>query len=319
MYMLLKLRLMKGALWLAPALLLAAQPVLAEQPRPAEQAAAKPAPVVQDYEPRPALWLLSDEDTKIYLFGTIHILPPGFKWRSPALDKVAREADTLVVETAGSADPAGEEALFMSLMLDEPAPVLKRVPKGKRRALKAALARSGLPLEALSMVPTWAVAMVLDMSGMLGSWGVSDLEEAPGVENGLETQFKAAKKPILSVEGPEAGFDALNALPEADQVAMLLDTIGGSGPDAPGGGGDEDKLWATGRPEEAYRVVMKDFPPMLYEGLVRKRNAAWTLWLEERLKTPGTALFAVGAAHLAGPDSVQTMLAARGLEAKRVD
>ncbi len=53
--------------------------------------------------------------------------------------------------------------------------------------------------------------------------------------------------------------------------------------------------------------------------LVRRRNAAWTLWLEERLKKPGTLLFAVGAGHLAGRESVQAMLAKRGLQVKRID
>ena len=28
-------------------------------------------------EPRPAIWLLADEDTSIYLFGTVHVLHPG--------------------------------------------------------------------------------------------------------------------------------------------------------------------------------------------------------------------------------------------------
>jgi uncharacterized protein YbaP (TraB family) len=64
---------------------------------------------------------------------------------------------------------------------------------------------------------------------------------------------------------------------------------------------------------------MADFPPELFEGLVVKRNAAWTRWLKQRLDRPGTVLFAVGAAHLAGPQSVQKMLAASGLQAKRVD
>ncbi|HEX8064372.1 MAG TPA: TraB/GumN family protein [Allosphingosinicella sp.] len=51
----------------------------------------------------------------------------------------------------------------------------------------------------------------------------------------------------------------------------------------------------------------------------RRRNAAWTQWLEERLKKPGTLLFAVGAGHLAGRESVQAMLAKRGLSVKRID
>ena len=49
-------------------------------------------------EPRPALWLLADADTTIYLFGTVHILPPGFRWRSPAIDGAIRDADELVLE-----------------------------------------------------------------------------------------------------------------------------------------------------------------------------------------------------------------------------
>ena len=31
--------------------------------------------IVQDYEPDPAIWLLQDDDTRIYLLGTIHALP----------------------------------------------------------------------------------------------------------------------------------------------------------------------------------------------------------------------------------------------------
>jgi hypothetical protein len=49
------------------------------------------------------------------------------------------------------------------------------------------------------------------------------------------------------------------------------------------------------------------------------RNRDWTAWLIERLEKPGTVLFAVGAGHLAGPESVQQMLATRGLEAQRID
>jgi hypothetical protein len=48
------------------------------------------------------------------------------------------------------------------------------------------------------------------------------------------------------------------------------------------------------------------------------RNQAWAEWLDQRLDQPGTIMVAVGAGHLAGADSVQTMLKARGIEAKRV-
>ena len=39
--------------------------------------------------PRPAIWLVADADTRIYLFGTIHVLPPGLQWRSPTFSTAA--------------------------------------------------------------------------------------------------------------------------------------------------------------------------------------------------------------------------------------
>src|SRR5215217_1290637 len=47
---------------------------------------------------RPALWRLSDADTTIYLFGTIHALPEGAQWRTPALDQAMAASDELVTE-----------------------------------------------------------------------------------------------------------------------------------------------------------------------------------------------------------------------------
>src|SRR5688572_26648925 len=52
-----------------------------------------------DYEPDPAVWLLQDEDTRIYLLGTVHVLPEGFRWRSPRIDGIVAEADELILES----------------------------------------------------------------------------------------------------------------------------------------------------------------------------------------------------------------------------
>ncbi len=58
--------------------------------------------------------------------------------------------------------------------------------------------------------------------------------------------------------------------------------------------------------------------PELVEVLLRKRNANWTALLKKRLEKPGTILVAVGAGHLAGPDSVIAMLGKEKLKAVRV-
>ena len=278
---------------------------------------ALPKAPVQDYEPRPAMWLISDEDTRIYLFGTTHMLPPGFKWRSPALDKAVKEADELTVETYEEPGAELDPKVIEQLVLQTPVPILERVPRKYRKPLAGAIKRSGLPIEGFALLRTWMAGMMLGLGEQLRAWGADDPSDAPGVEDVLEAEFRAAKKPISSVEGPEAGLDAFNALSEEQQVALLIEGLD-SKPDE-GEEIDDDRLWATGRFDEVYESFVRDFPPVLYDGLVRKRNAAWTVWLEERMKKPGTVLFAVGAAHLAGEDSVQKMLEKRGIVAERIE
>ena len=48
---------------------------------------------------RPALWKVSDPDTTIYLFGTIHLLPRDYRWQTPKFASAVAKADELVVET----------------------------------------------------------------------------------------------------------------------------------------------------------------------------------------------------------------------------
>ena len=85
---------------------------------------------------KPALWKLSDADTTIYLFGTIHALPHGYQWRDGALDDAFHKADALVLETVLDRDPGKASALLLGMgMKPGLPPLIDRVPTGKRAAL----------------------------------------------------------------------------------------------------------------------------------------------------------------------------------------
>ena len=105
------------------------------------------------------MWKVADSDTTIYLFGTIHLLPKGTKWRSPAFDKAAAGSDTLVVETLiDESNPAATIGELFKLAVSPGLPPLaNRVPPDKKAALQAAIAKSGIPPQ------------VLDKTGNLGS------------------------------------------------------------------------------------------------------------------------------------------------------
>ena len=66
----------------------------------------------------PALWVVKDEDTTIYLFGTVHYLKPDTKWRSKKMDQALKSSSELVLEVAGLDDPARVAPLMRSYGLD---------------------------------------------------------------------------------------------------------------------------------------------------------------------------------------------------------
>lgn len=56
------------------------------------------------------------------------------------------------------------------------------------------------------------------------------------------------------------------------------------------------------------------FSGPVYESLLVERNRNWVPQIEAMLDEPGSVLIAVGAGHLAGPDSVITMLRDKGYQ-----
>ena len=309
------MRLRTGWAWVAHAFLnaVAGASLLAASPA----AARAPAPERSAIEPRPAIWLLEDEDTRIYLFGTVHVLPSDYRWRSPALDRVIREADELVMETA---DEVGDEAFGESMFLPKEVPILARVSAPYRARLQEVIAVSGLPIEMWNGLQTWAAGfMVMAVQSMaLGEDGrAAGTPAVTGAETVLTEEFRRAGKPISAVETSEMQMDFFRSLSRAAQRDFLESVLEG-GPPGKSGGVQGDDDWVAGNVEAIARD-MDQFTPELYEVLLTRRNRAWTEWLAARLDRPGTVLFAVGAGHLAGRDSVQTMLASRGLTTRRID
>lgn len=274
-------------------------------------AAAPPPPA------RPALWKVSDADTTLYLFGTVHALPPGFRWRDATLDRAFAAATTLVIETK-----VGDPQAMASLLLDmgTPAaplpPLLDRVPPVDRPALKAIVDRSGIAPALLDRLETWAAAFLL-VQPMMADLGVSG---ATGVEEALKAEFAARPAPIDELETVREQLGAIDGLSEPDQRAFLRGFVG----KARRMRAEFARMiaaWARGDEAAIARTFDAELKQSsgLREALLARRNRNWAALLAERMaRQPGTILVAVGAGHLAGPDSVQSLLRGRGLTVERV-
>jgi uncharacterized protein YbaP (TraB family) len=49
-------------------------------------------------EAEPGLWTMSDEDSTVYIFGTVHILPPELDWQSAAVTAALEDAEIVYFE-----------------------------------------------------------------------------------------------------------------------------------------------------------------------------------------------------------------------------
>ncbi|TZG28121.1 TraB/GumN family protein [Sphingomonas montanisoli] len=265
----------------------------------------------------PAMWKFGDADTTIYLYGTIHALPANFQWRDAKLEKVLESADTLVIETMIDKDPAAIAKLMPPPDPTLP-PILDRVPAKSRPPLAAMIAKAGLSPAQLDPMPTWQAAFYL-MGAMMRDIGA---ERGAGVEQNLTPVFESGVSGPRKIEALETAASQLKLfedLSEADQRELLAGLVDGSG-DAKRDYAKMLKAWASGDDKAIAKSFAKDedLTPHLREVLLKKRNEAWTVWLKDRLDKPGTVLVAVGAGHLAGPMSVQSMLAAQGVKVERV-
>ncbi len=266
--------------------------------------------------PKPGLWKLADADTTIYLFGTVHVLPKDFKWRSPKIEAAIKSADSLVLEIADSGDSAKMATTFTDLAISPGLPpVADRVPADRRAKLGALIAKVGIPAPALQSFESWAVAITL-AAGMLAELGVSPED---GVETQLTADFKALKRPIAGLETTPEQLGFFDTLSEDSQRMFLISMID----EAANAKVEFDQMtaaWASGD-DKAIAISFDDelrLSQEMADVLLRQRNARWTGWVAKRLDQPGTVFVAVGAGHLAGDDSVQAMLAKKGLKVTRV-
>ena len=265
----------------------------------------------------PALWAVADADTTIYLFGTIHLLPVKYQWRTAKFDQAVEGSQQLVVETiVDDKDPTKLMSAMSSLAFSPGLPPLAdRVPRGKRAALAAAVKKSGFPPQALDRMESWAAAFIL-LGNQFRDMG---LKGGEGVEAVLRNAFTTEGKPVGELESNLQQLGFFDTLPEKAQRDFLEGAI--SQPqDMTKDFGGMLKAWSRGDVNAIARTFNRDLAasPELQRALIKQRNENWSQWIEQRMGSPGSVLIAVGAGHLAGRDSVIEMLKKDGYRVERL-
>lgn len=265
----------------------------------------------------PALWVVRDADSTLYLFGTVHLLRPGGDWMTPTVADAFNTSEELWLEIEDPTDQATAAPLIMQHGLSPETPLSSRLNAEELASLDQATAAMAATREMLDPMRPWLAAITLSMAPLVQA----GYDPAAGVDMVLRQQAIEAGKPIHGLETieqqlmffagmePEVELDFLRStLETVDEGASMLDAMAGA--------------WAAGDLEAMYGLggdEMRTDYPAIYDQLLTRRNANWVGQIQDELAGSGTVFIAVGALHLAGPDSVQAQLQAAGVTVERVE
>jgi uncharacterized protein YbaP (TraB family) len=260
----------------------------------ANAAAPAPSPTLPDA--KPAIWIVSDQDTTIYLFGTFHALDGKSQWFNDEVKTAFDASDQLVLETLVP-DP--------SAITPANKPPLTMPSRKQARAIPVAPSASFLATTRLAISAGKSQGMKVDNGA---DHVLRHAAEAAGKEvDGLESfQFQLDMFSRLAqpaAQAPKAG-EPVQPMASLSTVMTQLQAA-----------------WKKGD-QAAFRdmlATMREASPDIYRQMFVERNVRWANWIAERIRKPGTVFVAVGAGHLAGPDSVQSRLTELGIQPIRVN
>ena len=250
-----------------------------------------PTPAIETSAPveaDPAIYVVRDEDTTIFLFGTFHILSADVQWFNGPVEQAFATSEELIVETLPVESAAAAPAAL-------PAPAARMTPAASFLASAQHAVRAG---RSRGMALDNGADMVLLRAAAENGKVVEPLET-------LQSQLAMMVKIPPESRPPAACLPdrcADNALDLSAAMALL------------------QGAWASGD-QGLFAAMLNEMrvsAPNAYRILFAERNSRWSDWVSARMRQPGTVFVAVGAAHLAGPDSLLVALARRGLISRRV-
>lgn len=286
-----------------------ASPAQQRHPTPIAVEAVAATPVL-----RPALWKVSDADTTIYLFGTIHALPKDVEWFDGTIANALESSGELVTEIPSMDATQLQSGVMQLAVLPQGQSLRALLSPEQKIAFEAAMIRYSLPVEAFDRYKPWYAAVALSALPLLRDGFATE----NGVEAALDERAKALGRSHTGLETIEYQLGLFDALPQATQVTYLNEVVEAL-PTLREELGIIVTEWGQGNAEKLAELMnAEEDDPAMLDALLTNRNRNWARWIKARMGQPGVVFMAVGAGHLAGRGSVQDQLSAQGIATTRV-
>ncbi len=263
----------------------------------------------------PALWVVKDADSTLYLFGTVHVLRPDTAWGSDKVEAAFDSADNVIFEISNPDDQAAILPLIQTQGVSPDRPLSSLLTPEEVADLDTAAKAIGASAAQMDPLRPWLAALSLALAPL----EKAGYDPKSGVELVLKARAEAAAKPVSGLETLDRQVGILAGLSEPTQLDFLRSTL----EDYEEAATELDKMvaaWATGDVQALEDIAiddMREASEEIYQALLVKRNTDWADQIQTLMAGSGTTFIAVGAAHLAGDDSVQEILEDRGVTVTR--
>jgi uncharacterized protein YbaP (TraB family) len=243
----------------------------------------------------PAIFLVRDRDTTVYIFGTFHALDGRADWFNDEVKTAFDESGELVLETLVPEAPAR--------------PMMQPMSRHQFGGLAVAPTASFLATTRMAINAGKSQGMNVDNGADMVLRRAAELagKQVEGLET-LESQLAMFSRvpPPPQESRPRPGTPV-----EADRPMQSLSRAMV----------DMQTAWKRGDQTVFVHMLdqLRQNSPDTYRMMFTERNARWADWIAGRMQTPGVVFVAVGAGHLAGRDSVLVKLAELGIPSARVN
>ena len=255
----------------------------------------------------PALWKVYGNPGTAYLFGSIHILPPDVKWRSPRVDAAIRSASVFAFEIPNDEETQARIARLIAEkgQLPPGTTLPSLLPPQSRADYDADLALAHVPHAAIDGKRPWLADLFLVVQRMAQEKASPLL----GVDATLMKEAASQKHEVRYLES----IDTQIALLVPNDEKLELDEFEA---DLKEFRKEKDEFndligaWSKGDPSEIDKLINGEFSahPEARKALLDDRNRTWSKKIETWLLEERVFFITVGAGHLAGKNSLIQVL-----------
>lgn len=274
--------------------------------------------LVTHAEDAPALWVVEDTDTTVYLFGTYHMVPNDLDWRTEAIEDAMHDASVTYLEADGLS-PEGQAQIQQVIGRTgfNPEGLTLSAQLGPERAAAFAelATRFGLPMDQLERLRPW-LAVVSITQAIYAQLGL----DAKSIDALIYKQSLEQNDEIRFLETPTEQISALSAL-SGEEMLRHVDLGIDNMDDLQAYTDDLLAAWVSGDIVALEALViakMQADAPGLFQSIFVTRNEDWAEQIASLIDGDGRYFVAVGAGHLVGDDSVIATLQGKGISVERL-